>query len=92
MGSRLVNVRLDRDRVRKVRILRERGVTLSDVVRDAIDERFDGLEAHESPDVAAIVRGVFERFPDPPGLQTRRYDVHDARDARVAVRRKLGRT
>jgi hypothetical protein len=90
MGSRLINVRLDEERVRKVRTLRERGIALSDVVRQAVDERFAALRRSESPrDVRAIVRELFERYPDPPGLAPREYDVHDRRAARVAIRRKL---
>src|SRR5438093_1422427 len=78
MSSRLVNVRLDEERIRKAQTLRERGVALSDVVREAIDERFAALHASESrPDVRTIVRGIFERYPDPPDLPPRDYDVHD---------------
>lgn len=90
MGSRLVNVRLDAERVRKAQTLRERGVALSDVVREAIDERFAGLRRPESqPDVRAIVQRIFEQYPDPPDLPSRDYDVHNRRDARVAILRKL---
>jgi hypothetical protein len=90
MSSRLVNVRLDEERVRKVQALRERGVALSDVVREAIDERFAALRQSESPpDVGAIVRGIFDRYPDPVDLAPRDYDVHDRRAARAAILRKL---
>jgi hypothetical protein len=90
MSSRLVNVRLDEERVRKVQALRERGVRLSDVVREAIDERFAALRQPESPpDVRAIVRGIFDRYPDPADLAPRDYDVHDRRAARAAILRKL---
>jgi hypothetical protein len=92
MASRLVNVRLDEARVRKAQTLRERGVALSDVVREAIDERFAELGRSASPsDVRAIVRSIFERYPDPPNLPRRDYDVHNRRSARAAIRRKLGR-
>ncbi|MQA31879.1 MAG: hypothetical protein GEU82_18925 [Luteitalea sp.] len=90
MSSRLVNVRLDEERVRKAQRLRESGVALSDVVREAIDERFATLRRSESqPDVRTIVRGIFQQYPDPPDLPPRDYDVHDRRAARVAIRRKL---
>lgn len=90
MSSRLVNVRLDAERIRKARTLRERGIALSDVVREAIDERFAGLRRSESqPDVRALVQRIFEQYPDPPDLPSRDYDVHDRRAARVAIRRKL---
>ena len=90
MGSRLVNVRLDAERLRKVQTLRERGVALSDVVREAIDERFAELRQPGSqPDVRTIIRRIFERYPDPPGLPLRDYDVHDRRSARAAILRKI---
>jgi hypothetical protein len=90
MSSRLINVRLDADRLRKAQTLRARGLTLSEVVREAIDERFAALRRSEcSPDVRAIVRRIFEQYPDPPGLPPRDYDVYDRRAARVAILRKL---
>jgi len=88
MSSRLVNVRLDSERLRKARTLRERGVSLSDVVREAIDERFLRLRS-EPPDVKALIRGIFEHYPDPADLPSRDYDVHDRHAARQAVLRKL---
>ncbi len=92
MPQRLVNVRLDDERLRKVRALRERGVALSDVVREAIDERFEELGRSRTPrDVRAIVQAAFERHPDPPDLPARDYDVHDRREARAAVLRRLRR-
>ena len=90
MSSRLVNVRLDADRLRKAQTLRARGVTLSDVVREAIDERFATLRRSESPpDVRTIVRRIFEQYPDPPDLPPRDYDVDDRQAARVTILRKL---
>lgn len=90
MSSRLVNVRLDSDRLSKAQRLRARGVALSDGVREAIDERFAALRRSESPlDVRAIIRRIFEQYPDPPDLPPRDYDVHDRRAARGAILRKL---
>jgi hypothetical protein len=91
MGSRLVNVRLDAERVRKAQLLRERGVPFSDVVREAIDQRFLDLESEARPDGQAIIRRIFEQYPDPADLPPRDYDVHDRRAARAAVVRKLRR-
>jgi hypothetical protein len=92
MGSRLVNVRLDGARLRKVRKLREGGLVFSDVVRDAIDQRFDELRSRTARrDVTAILARVFDQYPDPPGLPARSYDVHDRRSASRAIRRKLRR-
>jgi DNA-binding NarL/FixJ family response regulator len=85
-----VNVRLDADRLRKAQMLRARGVTLSDVVREAIDEQYAALRRSGSPpDVRTIVRRIFEQYPDPPDLPPRDYDIYDRRAARVAILRKL---
>jgi hypothetical protein len=90
MSSRLVNVRLDAERLRKAQALRERGVVLSDVVRTAIDERFEALrQADEPRDVPALIGRVFEQYPDPPDLPPRGYDVADRRAARRAILHKL---
>jgi hypothetical protein len=92
MKATLVNVRLDEARLRKARALRNSGLRLSDVVRQAIDERFEGLSERGRPhDVRAIIARIFERYPDPPNLPPRTYDVHDGREARRVTRRKLRR-
>jgi hypothetical protein len=90
MDTRLVNVRLDRERLAKARRLREHGVTLSEVVREAIDQRHAQLGTAAARDIAALIERVFERFPDPPGLPPRSYDVHDRGVARRAIQRRLG--
>jgi hypothetical protein len=90
MSSKLVNVRLDAERLRKTVVLRERGLPLSDVVRDAIDERFAALGSADAPrDARAIVAQILEAYPDPPDLPRRLYDVHDRKAARRAIQRKL---
>lgn len=90
MGSSLVNVRLDEARLRKARALRKNGLPLSDLVRQAIDERFEELgRAGRRPDVRAIMARILEQYPDPPDLPPRSYDVHDRKEARRAIRRKL---
>lgn len=92
MATRLVNVRLDADRLRKARRLRARGITLSDVVREAIDRQYDAVQsASEALDARALARRIFEDHPDPPDLPPRGYDVHDARAARAVIRARLGR-
>lgn len=93
MKNRLVNVRLDEERYRKVRALRDKGVALSDLMREAIDAKYETSTAAEVPrDVRRMIAALFERYPDPPGMPPREYDVHDRRAARAAVRRKLSRT
>ena len=89
MSSRLINVRLDSDRLRKARTLRERGVRLSDVVREAIDERFLQLHSGGRPEIKTLIRTIFEQYPDPVDLPARGYDVHDRHAARQAILRKV---
>ena len=89
---RLVNVRLDAERLRKVRLLRERGVALSALVREAIDAQYATLTRDAAPrDVKQLVAQLFDRHPDAPDDRPRDYDVHTAREARQAVRRRLAR-
>jgi hypothetical protein len=90
MSSRLVNVRLDRERIRKAQTLRERGITLSDLVREAIDQRFLELRRPDSQaDVTTLIQRIFELYPDPPDLPAREHTVHDRRAARAAILRRL---
>ena len=57
MSSRLVNVRLDADAPPQARILCEGGIALSDVVREAIDERYGALRRTSTGvDVIELVR------------------------------------
>lgn len=92
MSSRLINVRLDQERLRKVRKLKESGIALSDVVREAIDQRFEALRELKKPrDVNAILTRLFQQYPDPPGLPPRTYDIADRKAARAAIVRKLAR-
>ena len=89
MSSSLINVRLDSERTRKVRVLRERGISLSEVVRAAIDERFLRLRSERTPDAQKMIAKIFEQYPDTAALPSRDYDVHDRRAARLAILRKL---
>ena len=92
MTSRLVNVRLDAERLRKAQMLRESGVALSDLVREAIDERFDELAASRTArDLKAVMARIFEQHPDPSDLPPRGYDGHDRDEARRAIIGKLRR-
>ena len=87
-----MNVRLDEDRLRKARSLRSRGVTLSDLVREAIDERFEQMNARRTrADIVAVIKDIFEQSPDPPDLPPRTYNIHDRKEARDAILRKLRR-
>jgi hypothetical protein len=93
MSSRLVNVRLDEERLRKAKALQRKGIILSDVVRTAIDERYDqALASREPRDVAAILARLDAEYPiSAKDLPRRKYVVHDRRQAAQAIRKRLGR-
>lgn len=90
MSKHLVNVRLDERRLERARRLRANGIALSDLVREAIDRRYEQLVNLSKPrDVEAIMKEIYERHPDPPGLPARDYKVHDRRETKNAILRKL---
>src|SRR5437762_12433392 len=92
MASRLVNVRLDEGRLRTVRKLRENGIAISDVVREAIDRRFNQLPTTRKPrDVDAIMKRIYARFPAQADERPLPYDVNDRHAARRTILRKLRR-
>jgi len=89
MSSRLVNVRLDERRLARARRLRAKGITLSDLVRDAIDRQYEQLvKSGKRRDIDAVMNEIYERYPDPSGLRPRDYDVHDSGAASQAIVRK----
>ena len=92
MSGRLVNVRLDERRLERARRLRASGIPLSDLVREAIDRQYEELIKPSTPrDTVGIMKEIYAQFPDPPGLPSRGYDIHDRRQARHAILRKLRR-
>lgn len=79
--------------MRKVKALREKGIALSDLVRTAIDERYErALSSREPRDVRAMFARLDAEYPitakDLPPLK---YDVHDRRQAAAALRKRLDR-
>ena len=90
MTTRLVNVRLDKQRLERARRLRAKGITLSDLVRDAIDRQYDLLvESSKDRNVEEIMNEIYREYPDPPRMPLRDYDVHNRDQARTAILRKL---
>ena len=82
MNTRLVNVRLDERRIERARRLRAKGITLSDLVRDAIDRQYEDLvESSRHKDAKTLMDQIYEEFPDPAGVARRGYDVHNRRQA-----------
>jgi hypothetical protein len=90
MSNRLVNVRVDEEHLRKARRLRSGGIVLSDLIREAIDTQYERLvRSGGNRDVEAIMKEIYDRYPDPPGLPPREYNVADRVAARKAIRNKL---
>jgi len=89
---RLLNVRLDDNDSRLVQRLRERGVSISDLVRGAIR-----AEARRAPqtgplDVDALVAEIEKQYPTPPGAdKDHRIDTTNRREVQELIRRKLRR-
>jgi hypothetical protein len=89
---RLLNVRLDDHDSRLVQQLRERGVSISDLVRGAIR-----AEARRAPtpgplDVDALVAEIEGQYPTPPeAKKRRRIDTTNRREVQELIRRKLRR-
>jgi hypothetical protein len=93
MSTRIVNVRLDEGRLRKVEALRKKGVVLSEVVRAAIDERYEQLvSSRRRRDVPAMLARLDAEYPvTADDFLPPKYDVHDRRSAAAAIRRRLER-
>ena len=62
-----------------------------DMVREAIDVQYAELRPQTTDDADEIIRRIFEQHPDPPDLPARDYDVHDRKQAKAAILRKLNR-
>lgn len=94
MASQLLNVRLDVERRRKADVLRKRGVNLSDVVREAIDARYDDMMTKtQLIDTDAWFASIDQKYPaSDDKLPKRTYSVHDRRQAAKAIRKHLKRT
>ena len=90
---KLLNVRLGEDDARKVARLRQAGVQISRVVREAIraehDRRIGRRETPRHP--AEIMAEIYAAYPDPPGLPARRVDLRDRRAVRRAVLARMRR-
>jgi hypothetical protein len=90
-SKRLVNVRLDEERLRKAKALRKKGLALSEIVRAAIDQRYEQALSEGRPrDVGAIFARLDDHFPlaakDLPPLE---HDVHDRRQAAAAIHKRF---
>ena len=89
---RLLNVRLDDDDSRLVQQLRERGVSISDLVRGAIRAEARRAPAPVPLDVDALVAEIESRYPTSPEDEKRpRIDTTNRGEVQELIRRKLRR-
>ena len=90
----LLNVKLKPDDVRMAQALRKEGITISDVVRDAIRAEYQRRIGQRTSRRRASDRmaDIYAMHPDPTDLPPRRYDVHDAHAARRAILTTLRRS
>jgi len=92
MTSRLINVRLDERRLQRVRRLRAKGISISDLLRDAIDRQYEEITKQRKPrDIESMLQELYAQYPDPADLPPREYNVHDRRQAKEAISRMLRR-
>ena len=89
---RLLNVRLDDDDSRLVKQLKERGVSISELVRGAIRAEARRAPKPEPLDVDALVAEIQAQYPAPLGAKKRRrIDTTNRREVAEFIRGKLRR-
>jgi hypothetical protein len=89
---RLLNVRLDDEDSRLVKQLRERGVSISDLVRGAIRAEARRAPKAQPLDVDALVAEIQRQYPTPPGAKKRRrIDTTNRREVAEFIRAKIRR-
>ena|SRR6266550_6249279 len=90
---KLLSVRLGAEEARAVDYLRRHGVEISSLVREAIRVEYDRRRAQKGNGrtPSEIVAEIIARYPTPPGYKPRGYNVHNAKEARAAIPKKLRR-
>ncbi len=90
---KLLNVRLDRDDSRLATELREAGVQISHVVREAIRTEHERRirRRGSGPRASTIMARIYAEYPDPPHARRRRLDLHDRKAVRRVIAKHLSR-
>jgi hypothetical protein len=89
---RLLNVRIGDEDARLVRNLRDRGISISNVVRGAIRTEAGRLHAADPPDSGALLAEMRDRYPTPrTAPATPRVKSADRKQVQALIREKLRR-
>lgn len=89
---RLLNVRLDDDDADLVRRLRDRGISISKIVRGAIRSEAQRLQEVSASDPGALLAEMQARYPGPANTTAaHRVDSADRKQVQELVRAKLRR-
>lgn len=91
MGSRLLNVRLSEEDERLVKQLRDRGVSMSELVRQALRDAAGKVE-QAATDPAELEAEMHRLYPTPRGAKVTRPDASNRQAVRDHIRRKLRKT
>jgi post-segregation antitoxin (ccd killing protein) len=90
---KLLNVRLGPDDARMAARLREAGIPISHVVREAIraaHERHAAARASRRP-ASEIMADIYREYPDPPSPRRSKRQLRDRASVRRLIRRRLRR-
>ena len=87
----LLNVRLTKADEAAVRILKRSRVEVSTVVREALRREADRHRPRTAASTIELLAEIFEQFPEPDHVETRRLDPLDRRAVAKAVRARLRR-
>lgn len=87
----LLNVRLTRADEEAVRILKRSRVEISTVVRAALRQEAEKHGSRTAAFTTALLREIFEQYPEPAKPTGRSFDVHDRRVFAGAFREHLAR-
>ena len=90
---KLLNVRLTPDDARRATHLKQQGIQLSRVVREAIRTAYDEHvgRRREPPRLSALIEEIYRAVPDPGQRRRPGYDLRDRRSVRRAIVARLRR-
>jgi hypothetical protein len=87
---RLLNVRLGPEDAAMVAELREEGVEMSSLIRDAIRTEYGRRRRKLRPeDVDALLGEIYARYPEPEGAAPPTVDILDRRAVREYIARRV---